>query len=487
MSDVDFATIRHAIASFNLAVAHTASGETRPKIEEIFAPDQHAGVLDPNVAVVLGSRGTGKSFWAGVLGNRDTRQVAAEIYPKLGLGKVRVAFGFTGLPNDGSITRSTIDARVPYGQERDFAPLMWRCVLLRALQTALNPDERSPTVSSLMEKYADPEEWEEACSAGDRRLIKNGEKILVIFDALDALASDWGRLRSLLDALLEVTWSTRGYQAIRAKLFLRPDQLRDLGLSFVELPKLIAGATRLQWNAADLYGMFFARLALTGDSKVKDAFSELLSEESVTSMPRGSRRIMKTWPLATDAKVQAHVFTRLAGAFMGRGAKKGRTYDWPINHLADGHGEVTPRSFLTLMIGAARYPFEPSNQAFSAEGIRHGLREASRVRVDQLELEFPWIKRVLAPLARLQVPSKRDAISTRWNDTGTVPAVLREARRREFLPPFDPSVGGDENQLLINALVRIGVLAVRADERFDMPDLFRVAARLLKKGGVAPA
>lgn len=33
---------------------------------------------------------------------------------------------------------------------------------------------------------------------------------------------------------------------------------------------------------------------------------------------------------------------------------------------------------------------------------------------------------------------------------------------------------------------RMGVLSRRSDGRYDMPDLFRVAARLLRKGGVAP-
>jgi hypothetical protein len=158
-----------------------------------------------------------------------------------------------------------------------------------------------------------------------------------------------------------------------------------------------------------------------------------------------------------------------------------------MNHLADGHGEVTPRSFLTLAIEAARHHPLPVVQAISAEGIRHGLREASKVRVNQLELEFPWIKRVLAPLARLRVPCTLSALTDRWKETGTIQAVMARARAQEFLPPFDPNAEGNADERLIRTLVRIGVLTVRSDARFDMPDLFRVAARLSKKGGVAPA
>ncbi len=171
---------------------------------------------------------------------------------------------------------------------------------------------------------------------------------------------------------------------------------------------------------------------------------------------------------------------------MGRSNKKGQTYDWPVRHLADGHGEVTPRSFLTLMIEAARYQQVSTDQTISAEGIRHGLREASKTRVNQLELEFPWIKRALVPLARLQVPCTESVITGRWEETKTVQAILRQAVEREFLPPFDPKIEEKPNAL-VSPLVRIGVLIVRADGRYDMPDLFRVAARLLKKGGVAPS
>jgi hypothetical protein len=64
---------------------------------------------------------------------------------------------------------------------------------------------------------------------------------------------------------------------------------------------------------------------------------------------------------------------------------------------------------------------------------------------------------------------------------------MKHANRGEFLPPFNPRAEGPEDLKLRATLVRIGVLMLRSDDRFDMPDLFRVAARLLKKGGVAPS
>jgi hypothetical protein len=486
MNEIDSSAIRRGLATLDASAAHAASGEGRAKVEEIFAPEQHAGALDPNAIIVLGARGAGKSFWAGVLGDDTTRKAAAEAYPNLGLSKLTVRFGFTGIANDGSISRQTIDAQVPQGQETLLAPRLWRCVVLRALYSALKPNAKPPLISEMMRTYADPEVWENDCEEADQRVAQKGQKVLVIFDALDSIAMDWERLRDLTDALLEVAWSTRGYRAIRLKLFLRPDQMRDLGLRFVELPKLVSGATNLNWGGVDLYGMLFARLGAIDELATRKSFLNLLNAEGVRPPPKTLKQL-RGWSLSHSSAAQRRVFRSMAGSYMGRGHKKGRTYDWPIRHLADGHGEVTPRSFLTLMMEAARFAPVPSDQVISAEGIRHGLREASKVRVNQLDLEFPWIKRVLAPLSGLQVPCGASQISERWNETGTIAAIMRRANGGEFLPPFNPRAEGEEDVKLRATLVRIGVLMLRSDERFDMPDLFRVAARLLKKGGVAPS
>jgi hypothetical protein len=345
--------------------------------------------------------------------------------------------------------------------------------------------ERTRTIGSLMSQYADPEEWERACEEADDRLTESEGLLLVVFDALDSLSENWVRLRDLIDALLEVSWSLRGYKSVRVKLFLRPDQLRDLNLRFVELPKLIAGAATLTWSPTSLYGMFFSRLGNMSSGASKQAFDELLTDVDVSPVPSSLARIRR-WELATSRFVQARLFTRMAGSFMGRSNKKGRTYDWPINHLADGHGEVTPRSFMSLMIAAARAPYTTPSQVLTAQAIKSGLREASKVRVNQLELEFPWIKRVLAPLARLQVPCTMADLSSRWNATETFEAINARANAGDFLPPVVNAEEDHPERALVERLVRIGVLVTRADGRYDMPDLFRVAARLLKKGGVSP-
>jgi hypothetical protein len=179
---------------------------------------------------------------------------------------------------------------------------------------------------------------------------------------------------------------------------------------------------------------------------------------------------------------------RLAGLYMGRGNKKGGTYDWPYKHLGDSVGQVTPRSFIKLFVEAAKFGQVPPSQVISAEGIRHGLREASKVRVDQLGIEYKWVKRALAPLAGVTVPCEQQVIFDRWRETNTIEKILEEASdtQRGFLPPFPLPSKGNKLEMLANAMQRIGLLSVREDGRIDIPDLFRVAAMMLKKGGTPP-
>jgi hypothetical protein len=289
------------------------------------------------------------------------------------------------------------------------------------------------------------------------------------------------------EALFQVLWGMRANTAIKIKVFLRPDQIDDDAIRFVELPKLRTGAVRLEWPGTDLYGLFFTRLLSTAIPEARDAFVHLLSNLSISS-PMPDLVASGDWSLAKQPAQQERVFEVLAGKYMADGLnayKKGKTYEWPLNHLADVFNEVTPRSFLGLMIGASKRGATPLDRAITPDGIRHGLREASRTRVDQLHSDFPWIKGVLAPLAGLLLPQFEKEVFRVWQKANTVKQLVIDADKHGYLSPFLTNQPADELHLF-EAMHRIGVMNRRNDGRIDMPDLFRVAAKLLKKGGTTP-
>jgi hypothetical protein len=478
----DFSSIRRALA--NLPSDHDAAGEHRPSVDEIFTPEQHANALDPYTPVVVGARGTGKSFWAGVLEQEDTRAVAALAYPNLGLDRLLVRAGYTGFSSaEGAVTPKIIDARVPPGKEKETASDFWLAIIFRVAKSALNPEQEMDTIREIMQQ--DPEDLAKEFKALDERIAATKKTLLVTFDALDTLSRDWNRSSLLMDGLFEAIWSLRARRAIKAKIFIRPEQLNDETLRFVELPKLRSGRVELDWTQLDLYGLLFSRLATS--TEAKKAFAAL-AESIDAPVPANFSKNRQHWPLITSREKQKAMMEKLAGPYMGSSAKQGGTYDWPYKHLSDTKGKVTPRSFIKLFVVAANFKPEASGQMMTPEGIRAGLREASKVRVDQLGIEYQWIKRALIPLAGLTVPCTLDAVSERWNETNTISLILDTAANPDtgFLPPFPPSTKKNQAQLLAEAMERIGVLSYRADNRIDIPDLFRVAAKMLKKGGTTP-
>jgi hypothetical protein len=483
---VDFSAIRAALSK--LPSDHDASGEHRPTVDEIFTPSQHANALDPNTPVVVGARGTGKSFWAGVLGQDETRMATASAYPSLLLDRLVVKPGYSGLPGDGSVSAGTIQARIPRGKEPELAARLWQAVIIRAAHAALDPAPSPPHVREVMEKFADPEDAEQEFNSLEELFRKQDRTLLVTFDALDNLSREWVTSSLLVDALFEVVWGLRARRHIKAKVFIRPEQLNDESLRFVELPKLRSGRVELEWGQVDLYGLLFWRLGeATGDPLAQTSFLSLVSLAGI-STPSDPVQRRRRWQLLTDRSAQKLVMERLAGLYMGKTNKKGATYDWPYNHLGDADGKVTPRSFIKLFVEAARFGQAPIQQAISAEGIRQGLREASKVRVDQLGIEYKWIKRALAPLAGLVVPCEPERLYLRWEESNTVPLILEAAADVEkgFLPPFPLPAKENQLELLATAMQQINVLSVREDGRLDIPDLFRVAAQMLKKGGIPP-
>jgi hypothetical protein len=480
----DFHAIRDALAAIPGDVSSDAVGANVAKLNDIYAPETHAAALDPAIPVVLGSRGTGKSFWASVLGQADTRQAAARAYPRLNLGNVTVGFGFTGIGGPEGIGIDAVNSCVPADAGREQAKGFWWATILRAVSQAAG--EPVAKLSSFLPTASDWEARDEILGTCEKRLRGEGTTLLIVYDALDRLATEWSRRRLLTEALLDVAWEMRAFRAIRIKLFFRPDQLEDDALRFVELPKLKTGAVRLEWSQIDLYGLVFSRLALAMDP-ARAAFGRLLQSRSI-QVGSLDDVITRRWTLNRNREQQELIMADLAGPYMASGRwgfKKGKTYDWAFKHLTDAFREVTPRSFLGLMIAAAKYGFPPDNRVITPEGLTHGLRAASKTRVDQLHYDFAWIKGVLAPLAGLLLPQEEERVFSAWKSASTIAAVMTDAEAKKYLPPFPPKNEPTEADLYL-ALERIGVMERRKDGRIDMPDLFRVAAKLLKKGGTAP-
>jgi hypothetical protein len=315
---------------------------------------------------------------------------------------------------------------------------------------------------------------------------------LLLFDALDRLHTRREDANLLVRGILRLALELRtGTRNLRAKIFIRPDMLDDALLDFPDASKLGANNVELTWPAANLYGLLFHQLgnASSGWAPIFRARTGHWLQRPV----EGAERYNPPREVVGAEVRQQEIFTWLAGQYMGTDQRRGYTYTWLPNHLADGLGQVSPRSFLSALrkatdITAEQYASHPL--ALHWDGIRRGVQTASQIRVKEIAEDIPWVAAAIRPLEGLQVPIDPPEVISRWEERDLQQALegLRNAPpsgEEDEAKPTGPMHGRFSE--LIEELVQIGVMTRRANGRLDLPDVYRVAFGLGRRGGIPRA
>jgi hypothetical protein len=187
--------------------------------------------------------------------------------------------------------------------------------------------------------------------------------------------------------------------------------------------------------------------------------------------------------LRTSETVQARVFSELAGEFMGTNPRRGRTYNWLHDHLADASGQTSPRSFQVALQRAAESVADDTRRVLDHTAIKSGVQAASELRVEQLTEDYPWIRLALEALEHLEVPVDREVFVERWKARETVRKIVEQAGQDTRDAPIE-FVALPSEEGILHALSSIGVIEKRSESRINVPDIFRVAAKLKRRGGV---
>ena len=148
---------------------------------------------------------------------------------------------------------------------------------------------------------------------------------------------------------------------------------------------------------------------------------------------------------------------------------------------------MSPRSFLEALREAAddtaeRYP--EHERALHRDSIRRGVRKASRMRVAELQEDYPWVHRLLDPLKGMVVPCQFEEIEQRWGNDRVLNRLTEEVERDAVkLPPRRVERGSEGVRQDLESL---GVFFRMDDGRINVPDVFRVGYGLGRRGGVMP-
>jgi hypothetical protein len=188
-----------------------------------------------------------------------------------------------------------------------------------------------------------------------------------------------------------------------------------------------------------------------------------------------------------DQETQQTIFTDIAGHWMGANHRKGHTYTWLPNHLVDGIGQTSPRSFLQALRTAneeTRDKFAGHPYALHWDGIRRGVQAASVTRVAEVNEDLPWVPTAMKPLAGLQVPIDREAVISRWEESNLAAQLFMVTNVSDESQVRTGPRNILDPDAIIKELVEIGIITRRSTGRLDLPDVYRIAFGLGRRGGV---
>jgi len=465
--------------------------ESEPEDESTFLArflplKEHARVLDPEIVLVIGDRGAGKTelfraiqFPAGL---EAIQSLATGVQmPDIGRSRWLVAYSTRGTEFPAELVfRQFALGRQPGDLQLIWLGLLLRCLLRgqpgfgERLSNDLRPvlEGQLARLQNLYQAIASRlEECFAALDALDKELAETGRWIFLTYDELDRVsAGDWNQLRTILRGLIQF-WSSyvRRWKHIRPKLFLRRDLYDRVALFGPDVSKLAAQRVELLWTVRNLYALLLKRIVNTNRAFL-DYFGKCL--------PPGEDAGKLGWNPAARNEAEYRPFVeRMCGKYMGANPNKGQSFTWIPNHLQDGNGHVLPRSIVRLFEAAAGIelsaPRAELPRLIHHTSLRGALDDVSESRVQEIEdEEFPWMRRVRQSLAEAhpQVPLDRRELE-----------VLLSTIEWENSAEKPPETSG---RGLLQLLMELGIFYLRTDGRVDARDLYLKGFGLKRKGGV---
>ena len=494
MSQSEFTFSAVDIRQALIDLPDTSAWETLapPKPAEIYIPQLHNKALLQDVSIVEGMRGAGKSFWTAVLADDGTRKLVAGVARIQNLDKLIVKIGFgLSLENQDFPTATRISELMTNGAS---ANDIWRSVLLRhalkALQKPLPFEDGVDAAARWV--CANRSLADSQLTECDRELVTNDKVLLLLFDSLDRLASDWATIRKILSAALQLGLECRTRRAIRLKFFLRPDMVEedDETWRFADSSKLLHSKEELTWRSSDLFGLILLHLA--NSSAVGAAFRQAITAQTKIEWREIDGAFSLPPELMADKSSPLRsIIEALAGEWVGTSAKRGFTFTWIPTHLSDAKGRMSPRSILLAFRRAAEWTRDqhsPNKTALHYEGIQQGVVEASKIRISEIKEDYPWVGPLLKSLNGVTVPLTLSELKEKWTPS-CVQASLDAAEDGKRLPPRRYSSDPNRRstiEALVDDLVELAVLYRTEDKRLNMPDIFRVGFGIKRRGGVKP-
>ena len=486
MNGVDAERMRSALAELPDGISH---GEA-PSLGDVYFPQSHLKALHPDVLVVTGMRGAGKTFWWSALQNEAVRRLIGERYARAKLsGHTVLRTGFGVRPAADEYPGKDVLDRLL--QDRTDPRSIWRTVQAWQVAREDHPLRCKNDWSSRTAYVREhPEIIDRLFESEDARLNEEGRHFVVLYDALDRAADEWRSMYRIIRGLLRTALDMRSFRRIRMKIFLRTDQLDKAEVGdFPDASKVLSSAVELDWPRHELYGLLWHRLgnAASASEEVREMLSSVVEPSWGRQAVDGHDFWQVLRSLVSDESIQRKTFHAITGGWMGKDRRRGFPYTWIPNHLGDTEGKVSPRSFIAALKSAAENTMEqhPNHgYALHYDSIKRGVQRASEIRVAELKEDYPWVDRLLKRLHGMVTPCDFADIAARWAEQDALGRLRGEIEFMDVkLPPSRIEEGPDGVRLDLESL---HVFLRMHDGRVNIPDVFRIGYGLGRRGGVRP-
>jgi hypothetical protein len=455
-------------------------------VRRFYPIKQHLRAFEPDVMLVVGERGTGKSALFNAVFRNGLLSALAPFAPELRLPykKTDLIKLIPGYP----IAAQFPDARGLRNvlKTPDRAVDLWFAYLIRVLKDEISGSRKlkfldlpggapDQVLDAFLKSGNEPLL---ALDRLDQELQEADKWLFVGYDELDTLGGfDWEAMARAIQGLVAF-WSSyaRRWQRLRAKIFLRTDLFRrHTGIGSADLAKLAANRVELGWSDQNLFSMLIKRVANTDQELFE------YCKGARISFNKEQHKTFGYIPNLKNAEDARPFIERTVGQYMGANRNKGQSFNWVLDHLRDGHKCATPRALVRLFEQAAQKeggnPRTTPPKLIHPISLRQALEDVSADHVNQaIHNEWPWLYGVRERIAKDRLaPWKRrelqELLEQNWNKS------WGQGDKR-IGPPAQTA------RELIDYLVELGVFRERTNDRIDVPDIYLFGLGLRRKGGV---
>lgn len=460
--------VANVIKEAKFSAAQAESEEDTKALFDLFtSPPQLAQFARHDTCLVLGAKGTGKSFL-----RRMCLEQQALLVRRSGvkaLQEVQFVEGFSA-PRAGRGAAPPIDQdllnKLASHPNADWSSI-WSALCLGRVLHSLRAGDRSIDLSEFLKQHSSSKpdiigRWltklSDATTASavseavlslvaqdslrlhdywrhiDALCEKRGRGLVLLFDDLDVLLGESRekveKRKAVLVGLFErLNTSWQSHRWLGAKIFLREDVFISLELE--EAAKTRTRNVTLDWKADDLWRLIIRAMAQASPLYGQRLRDMGIDPEQLDAQPRD------TWEPALSL---------LWGERMGEGESQTKSTSWAEARLRDGRNRLFPRAALWLL-----------QQSF-AERKRPSPKKTTPPKATQL-LDGPTLRAAMPKVAELRLEDlKKECAKGAWDRLQRVRGFLAYQDRSDFVEGLRKAGDSDPEETIKMLRDELGVI-----------------------------